>query len=139
MPDEKEEELDLWFPGNTVNLESGEKLAIPKLTWGRENKCLRIILRVFKNTPELKGLRLESVTADMLLSILPALLDSALVEVNEFLEILLAKDVKWIEDNLALEDVVKLILPFVRRSLSKITALLPKAVEEEEATSVSQT
>jgi len=104
-------EIDVFQPDRRVKLENGQEIQLPKLTWGRECKLLRIISDLVSQPP-FKGLKLENATASTLISVLPQLAAAAAPKLTEFVAVVTGKDKAWVEDNCSLNDILEITIPF---------------------------
>ena len=102
-------ELDAFFPDHKFTLVDGDEIGLPKMSWGRELKLVKIVLRIFKGVDLTK---LGESGASSLLSSLPTMLETAGPAATEFCSIMLDKDETWIDNNLDMTDVIDLITSF---------------------------
>lgn len=144
MP-EKDNEIkgaEIYLPEDVwVETLGGEKIKVPKLSWGKEIKLAKIFSTMIKQMPSFvetfsempevdeKKLKKGNVGDYMkgafggfvgkLIKILPELLDNAPDCLTQSASVMLDKDSKWIENNLEFDGMVDLVVPFFVRYFKK--------------------
>lgn len=135
-------------PDRTIKLEkTGEEIAIPKLSWGIEARALALVGKTLREMPEIAALFSPGNSLkgkDFLYLVIPRILEIAPDHVTELIAIILNKkratstgeniyDVDWVKDTLVLEDVVRILVPFMREytgKLVKLTALVEASLPQ---------
>lgn len=115
----------------TVTTLNGETIAIPdKLTWGQELKAFKAIGNLIKNIPSLSEIdwaaRAQKTTKGQdiievndLLKVLPDLLLQG-EYLTTFAAAVLKKEEQWVQDQLDVKEVLKVVGPFFTQCLAKM-------------------
>lgn len=131
--EEKEKEkqkadFETWFPPlEFIETIKGERIAIPPVSAGKEAKVFQALGRLLDKLP--KKINWNEFGAADLLDIAPKLLKEAPEEAFYIGGLLLDKEKQWIADNLDMDKIFSLILPFVGREaklFSKVGGLFEK-------------
>ena len=131
----EDNDLEVWFPPlEFIETIHGERIAIPPISSGREIKVFQAIARLLEALPKDKIKNLEDFSAADLFDILPNLLKEAPKEGLLIASTILNSkehsiDNQWVEDNLDLEKIFSLIIPFVSREadlFGKVSSLFAK-------------
>ena len=117
--DKKQEELDLFVPGQ-FTLTDGTVIERPKLSWGNQIKLLRQFSNLLTKVPELKTVNFESFTIKDLVQVLPSILDNAPTAFSDMCGLILNENREWIDEHLSMDDVLGLIIPFLKGLFSRI-------------------
>ncbi len=130
---DESKEFDIFFSGEkSLKLESGEELKIPRLVWGAEARVVKTLGKLLKVLPELQNEKIEKITGQDILRILPKVIEETPDLVTEVVCSLTKKDKTWVEENLSVFDIVKIIYPFFPRMVRLFgTGPFKKLVLEE--------
>lgn len=127
----KQDEIDLFVPGTYV-LSDGTKIERPKLSWGNQIKLLRQFSALLTAVPELKEVNFESFKIQDLVQILPSILDKAPEAFSDMCALILDTDKEWIDEHLQMDDVLGLIVPFLKGLFSRIGKSFQGTAAEED-------
>ena len=128
--EEKEKsDFETWFPPlEFIDTIGGERVKIPPVSAGKEAKVFQALGRLLSKLP--KKMNWDDLSADDLLNIAPKLLKEAPEEAFYIGGLLLDKEKEWIADNLDMDKIFSLILPFVGREaklFTKVVGVFTKA------------
>lgn len=115
----KKDELDIFLAG-TYTLTDSTVIDRPKLAWGKQIKLLRHFSALLAKVPELREVNFEAFTIRDLVQVLPSVLDNAPDSFSEMCSLILDKDRAWVDENLSIDDIMGLIVPFLRGLFSRI-------------------
>jgi len=134
--DKSVNELNVWFPDNKVKLTSGTEITLPKLSWGRESKALKIVLQIVNESTVLKELlQKDQFSPELLAFALPQLLEKFADKITDIMFILTGVEKQKIEDDFVTEDILLILGPFFRRLTSVVKGAANKVlVANEEKT-----
>ncbi|MBA7594675.1 hypothetical protein ES703_01622 [subsurface metagenome] len=126
VAEEKEKEksdFETWFPPlKFIDTIGGERVKIPPVSAGKEAKVFQALGRLLSHLP--KKINWGEFSADDLLAIAPKLLKEAPEEAFYIGSLLLDKEPKWVADNLDMDRIFSLILPFVGREAKLFTRVI---------------
>ncbi len=124
-------------PDRTLKLQNGETIVIPKLTWGVESRALAIVGQTLQEAPEVATIISGSGDAQNLLAIaLPSVLAAAPFRATELVACILGKkldepnkqgsayDTVYVEETFVIEDVISVLLPFIKDYTGKVLKLI---------------
>ena len=124
----QEEEIAVFIPEKTkISTIHNEEVIVPKISWKKEIKLIRIIEEVLSNIGELANDADTVATVGKILEVAP---DKA----TQFVSVVLEKEAQWVENNLDLPVIVSLIVPLLRQRLEmvmeKMRPYIPEGAED---------
>lgn len=122
--EEKEKsDFETWFPPlEFIDTIGGERIKIPPVSAGKEAKVFQALGRLLSHLP--KKINWDEFSADDLLNIAPKLLKETPEEAFYIGGLLLDKEKQWVADNLDMDRIFSLILPFVGREAKLFTRVV---------------
>lgn len=121
-------DFETWFPPlEFIETIKKERVAIPPVSAGKEAKIFQALGRLLDKLP--KKINWNEFGAADLLDVAPKLLKEAPEEAFYIGGLLLDKEKQWVADNLDMDRIFSLILPFVGREaklFSKVGGLFEK-------------
>ncbi len=118
------DETQVFFPdSNKFVTSSGEEITIPRITWGKEIKLLKIASGIMKSVPELANLNADpekGLQVSDVLKLIPSILETVPEQITSFVALMLDRTPEWVNDNLSSEDIVKLVFPFFRKFINNL-------------------
>ena len=121
--EKKKSDFETWFPPlEFIDTIKGERVKIPPVSAGKEAKVFQALGRILGHLP--KKINWGEFSADDLLSIAPRLLKETPDEAFYIGGLLLDKEPKWVADNLDMDRIFSLILPFVGREAKLFTRVV---------------
>jgi hypothetical protein len=149
---EKKSEADTLFPTpKTVTLLDGEVFTLPIITWGREIRILRVIKAILagvfgkeatpKRIPVIEDTmpedekatiraELAAINAEMTQHLLSVLLEKGPEQITEVASALFNKPGEWIEENVSIETILEVAVPFLRNKQTTILKALNPVLPE---------
>jgi hypothetical protein len=148
MPESKVQEI-FHVDTEMIEIHDGRKYPLAKMSWGVESKALRIAARIWKGVPGLQRIDPKNINpTELITSILPDLLEKVPDEITELVAVLLGRyqgngkqrvaDTTWIEDNLDMNDMIKVLVPFSRRFSDNMVQLIEKHLPQGAAEGETQ-
>jgi hypothetical protein len=125
--------LNKFVPDGGIELESGEKIEIPKLTWKREIKIYKSLSQLIEAVPELKEVNFEQIETKHFVSILPKVLNEAPDAITTIVATLLGKEPSWVLDNMCTNDMFKVLTPFFRSLAETVAGMFQAEPAEKKA------
>ena len=92
----------------------GEEIQVPPLTWGKEfeiSKLINSVLGVLVRTGVFSG---KPPTEDQIPEVLNVIFCEAPDAITKAMAVLLGKDEKWVKENLISEEIMRLLIPFLK-------------------------
>lgn len=120
-------DVDVFFPvPEFINTINGERIIIPLMNLKKEFEIGHAITRIIKKIPNLQGLNLRALQPETITKMLPVLMETAPEELTFMASTILGKDQEWIGDNLDLDILMDLLIPFFLRVLRKLASKITK-------------
>ncbi len=133
-------------PDRTIQLQNGDTIVIPKLTWGIEAAALNIVGKTLKEAPEISALFTMGgdQASSLLATTLPAVLAAAPFRATELVACILGKklenpsvqgsmyDTDYVEQTFVIEDVISVLIPFIKDYTGKLVKLAETITPEPE-------
>jgi hypothetical protein len=129
---EKIDEIETFFPaGGEVKLPTLNKtFPIKKFTWGKEAVLGKLLGSLLKdsNFGEFKNLTEQNVQQNpqIVVNAFLPLLESAPDTITKMVATILDKDINWVEDELSIEDIVEVLIPFFTGAFKRYQNLYDK-------------
>jgi len=124
MSDQKEtNELDVLVPtGRTIRLVDGSVKSLPPVTWGREIRVLRVLSSLIKNLSKtgVLGGEVAFTEQEMAAKVMEVLFDLAPEQITEAASALTGEKTQWVEENLDIEGIITLLVPFLQNKQTSI-------------------
>lgn len=114
--DDQMKELETWFPENKLTLANGTIIDLPKLSWGRESRAIKVVLSIINQTPELKDIFKDG-TFDVskLTIVIPRWIEQFSEKVAILVGELTGKKPAEVEETFSTEDVLVVLSYFFKR------------------------
>lgn len=128
----KEDEVETFFPaGGEVKLPSLKKtFSIKKFTWGKEAVLGKLLGSLLKdsNFGEFRNLTEQNVQQNpqIVINAFLPLLESAPDTITKMVATILDRDDKFVEENLNIEDVIEVLVPFFTGAFKRYQDLYNK-------------
>jgi len=120
-------DVDVFFPiPEFINTIHGERIIIPIMNLKKEFEIGHAITRIIKKIPDFKDLNLRALQPETITKMLPALMETAPEELTFMASTILEKDKEWIEEQLDLDVLMDLLIPFFLRVLKKLASKITK-------------
>lgn len=133
-------ELDVLVPEpEVVKTVKGEVVVIPPVSWGREVRILRIVKDIMaklsasnlfnmniKTDENGNALITDEQQTEIVGQIMTLLLETATEKLTEAAAAITNRDPKWVEDNLDMEGILNIIVPFLRSKRDSLSATMQK-------------
>jgi len=95
-----------------IETKDGERIFLPRLTWGKELQIIRIISEFLNDIPEIKELDMKNLSPEGLLPIISKIFEKGPNRITRILSLLFEKEGTWIENSLAMEGIMQFLVPF---------------------------
>jgi len=112
-----ERPIDAFIEEGSIKLRNGQEVPLPKLSWGVELKIYKKISKALEQILPESAEAPEAISPKVAMKLLTDFGDI----LSEVAGLILRKDRAWVEENLASEDMMKVILPLSIRIFRKIS------------------
>jgi len=110
---------------------NGEAIELPlRISWKKERGILRVLSSIYKKAPFIEDFlkkafvgTKEKINPADTINCVPQLLEEVPGDVTEIVSILIDKDSTWIDNNLDLEIIVRIVSPFLSFIFRKVMSV----------------
>jgi len=113
-PTPKESAEQQAFFGNDFTLDNGDTIAIKKPGLKKQIQIIKKVGQTLKDLKEVKDINIDAFTWKDVVTVLPDILTEVPDAIVEIGGLILDKDEKWVEENVVLEDLIEILVPFFK-------------------------